>query len=414
VNSTPHSSAPVDVVVTYDFLPQIGGAHTWLYEVYRRWDTAVQLYTAAYPQDPAVAARARKFDSEAHGALRIVRSAHVSETLSLLDPRCLRQFAHNVADLRRLRGPGHVRLHSLRAFPEGFTSYLYAKTSLRRSTLITYAHGEEIMIAKTSRQLGFMAQRVYSASDLVIVNSENTRGLVLDISPDAKIVCIHPGVASKSFAIGREEASSYRQSWCWPPEAVVLCTVARMEARKNHAAVIRAVSALRREGCPVAYVCGGDGPERPALEALARSLGVESWVRFPGPMPERDKQLIFCASDIHIMPSIQVGAMIEGFGIVFLEAAAAGKPSICGRSGGQAEAVKDGVTGIVVDGASEAEVCASIRRLAADSDLRRAMGEAGLSWAAQHDWGHGARLVREQVASLAGNEAAGRTDRPAA
>ena len=71
-------------------------------------------------------------------------------------------------------------------------------------------------------------------------------------------------------------------------------------------------------------------------------------MRFTGAVSDAEKKLIFAACDIHAMPSVQLGEMIEGFGIVFLEAAAAGKPSICGNIGGQAEAVLDGRTGLVV------------------------------------------------------------------
>lgn len=391
----------MDIVVTYDCLPKIGGAHTWLYEVYRRWASCVPFYTTMYSRDAATADEERAFDAGDHGSVRILRSAHGIEKLNLLDVKCLRQFAHNVISLRRIAGRDNIRLHSLRAFPEGFTAYLYSKLSLRATKLITYAHGEEIMISKTSRQLGFMTKRVYAASDLIIVNSENTRELVRSICPDAPIVCIHPGVESTAFKMPDQEVAACRQEWGWPVGTVVLCTVARMEARKNHVAVIRAVATLREEGLPVAYVCGGDGPERAGLERLARSLGMGGWVSFTGAVSERSKRLILAAADIHIMPSIRVGAMIEGFGIVFLEAAAAGKPSICGRSGGQAEAVQDGVTGIVVDGQDDSQICFALRRLAGDPGMRQSMGEAGLAWAAQNDWSIVTRITSEQIEALA-------------
>ena len=95
------------------------------------------------------------------------------------------------------------------------------------------------------------------------------------------------------------------------------------------------------------------------------------------------------------MPSVQLGEMIEGFGIVFLEAAAAGKPSICGNIGGQAEAVLDGRTGLVVDGS---EPGARRRRAAIAGAGRRAapaLGREGLAWAREHDWsGRVAKTLR--------------------
>jgi phosphatidylinositol alpha-1,6-mannosyltransferase len=252
--------------------------------------------------------------------------------------------------------------------------------------LITYAHGEELLIARTSRQLIAMARHVLAWSDLVIANSENTRRMVRALSPTARVACIHPGVDVASYRLDRHSIDAYRHQLGWSPETILLCTVARMERRKNHAMVIRALAKLRAEGVTAAYVCAGDGPEAAALRELVRELGLEQFVRLPGAIGELDKRLLLAAADIHLMPAVQVGEMIEGFGIVFLEAAAAGTPSIAGRNGGQSEAVKHRVTGLVIDGTQLSEVMDAIRLLAADSALRRRMGTEGRKWAGENDW----------------------------
>jgi len=173
-----------------------------------------------------------------------------------------------------------------------------------------------------------------------------------------------------------------------------------MEARKNQAGVLRAIAELRRSGVDVAYVCAGDGQERAALTQLAGELGIAERVRFPGPVSEAQKRLLFASVDIHAMPSVQIGEMIEGFGIVFLEAAAAGVPSICGDSGGQTEAVRNGETGLVVDGRDPANIAAALRTLAVDSELRRGMGRNSRRWAADFDWARVRARTLEATASL--------------
>jgi phosphatidylinositol alpha-1,6-mannosyltransferase len=251
---------------------------------------------------------------------------------------------------------------------------------------VTYAHGEEILVARSSHQLKLIAQRVYRASDLVVANSENTRRLVLDLCPMAQVACIHPGVDVATFSPPPDVVAAFREQWRWPREAVIVCTLARMEPRKNHAAVIRAVAALRSKGLDAAYVCGGDGPERGALNQLVDSLNLHHRVRFTGKLPDRQRPLLYAASDIHALPAIQVGEMIEGFGIVFLEAAAAGIPSVCGNSGGQPEAVLNGQTGLVVDGSNTEAVTEAVERLCVDSGLRGQMRDHARCWAGQHDW----------------------------
>ncbi|MGH8132074.1 MAG: glycosyltransferase family 4 protein, partial [Steroidobacteraceae bacterium] len=374
--------------------------HLWLYEVYRRWRTGVQLLTVRYSTSGDEAERQREFDRLDHGALRIVRDAPPVGEINLLNVRCLAGFCSQVSAIRRLVRDRNVRLHTLRAFPEGFAAYLYCKRHPYTSRLITYAHGEEVLIAQTSLQLKLMARRVYAAADLVIANSENTRRIVLELCPGARVTCVHPGVDAPAFIRDAREAAAFRARWNWPGDTVVVCTLARMEPRKNHAAVIRAVGELRKQGVPIAHVCGSEGPQQAQLTQIAAELGVAEWVRFTGRVADRDKPLIYCAADLYAMPSIRVGEMIEGFGIVFLEAAAAGRPSVAGNSGGQAEAVLDGRTGIVVDGTQADQVRAALERLARDPALRAEMGRAGRAWAARHDWPEVVRNIEAEIGRL--------------
>jgi phosphatidylinositol alpha-1,6-mannosyltransferase len=232
---------------------------------------------------------------------------------------------------------------------------------------------------------------------LIVANSESTRRLVNQLCPNGKTACVHPGVDPVSFQICAEEVAKYRASWKWPAGTVVLSTMARMEPRKNHRMGIEVLQKLRCEGIPLAFVCAGDGEERTRLEEMAKETGLREWIRFPGAISEQEKRLLFAASDIYVMPSIRVGEMIEGFGIVFLEAAAAGVPAVCGNTGGQPEAVLDMQTGIVVDGRDLNDVASAVRNLAINPQLRRNMGERGRLWAAEHAWEHVVERTREAI-----------------
>lgn len=375
-----------DVVVSFDCPPKIGGAHLWLYEVYRRWQSPVQWLAARNSDAVDAVAGEMAFDASSHGPPTISRAADPLHRIEVLSFQTWRAFMHNVMTLRRMIGESPVRLHALRAFPEGFSALLYKTLRFRGAHLVTYAHGEEILIARTSGQLKLMARRVYAGSDLVIANSENTRRIVLELCPRARVVVIHPGVDVSAFMQTPQAIATTRSAWGWPADTLVLTTVARMEARKNQAAVLRAMAMLRTQGLSIGYVCAGDGPERASLIALAEELQLQSWVRFPGAVSDQEKKQIFASADVHIMPSIQIGEMIEGFGIVFLEAAAAGIPSIAGASGGQSEAVCEGVTGIVVRGESTSAIADAIRTLAEDPVRRREMGKSARRRVADQDW----------------------------
>ncbi|MGH9959105.1 MAG: hypothetical protein ACREBC_18570 [Pyrinomonadaceae bacterium] len=175
----------MDLVISHDFFPKIGGAHYWLYEVYRRWPSRVFLLTTNYERDPRLGQEQREFDDSHHGALKIVRSLDPFKEINLFSLRCLRQFHEQVTTIDGVVGSGDAVLHCLRAFPEGFLGLLFKMRSPGRPRLVTYAYGEEILIAQTSRQLKVMAKQVYTRSDLIIPNSENTRRLVLELCPKA-------------------------------------------------------------------------------------------------------------------------------------------------------------------------------------------------------------------------------------
>ena len=395
-----------DVLVSYDFPPMIGGAHSWVYELYRRWSTEVRVLTAEYSQEEAIATRQKNFDRMTHGALRISRRADTGQQIDLRSYRYLKslwrqasEIGHLVETARDSEG-GIDIIHALRAFPEGVAAWLYWRRNPKTRRLVTYVHGEEVLVSRTSRQLTLLARRVYRDSHLIIANSENTKKMLAAAYPGTQSVTIHPGVDVRRYHDVTGFPNDYRGACGWPKDTVVVLTLARMEPRKNHAAVIRAVANLRSEDIPVALVCGGDGPERHSLERLVRELNVSRWVHFAGAVSEDDKASLFLSADIFAMPSVSVGAMIEGFGIVFLEAAAAGLPTICGISGGQGEAVLNGTSGLAVDGESLEAVTGAIKRLACDRNLRREFGEAGRKWAAENDWELVGAKVRSSIRDM--------------
>jgi phosphatidylinositol alpha-1,6-mannosyltransferase len=389
----------MDVVLTQDFFPQIGGAHLWLYEVYRRWPQPVRVLTRPYEHDAVEIAAARAFDARPHGAIGILRRDITVNDINLASPSCLRRLWSAQREITRAASGEQAVVHCLRAFPEGLVALLYKLLHVR-ARLIVYAHGEEILVAHASRQLRLVAGLVYRCADLVIANSANTRKLVHELVPGARVVVIHPGVDFNAFRQPAISKDVLRRQWGWPADSVVVITVSRMEPRKNQSAVLQAVATLRNEGLPIAYVCAGDGECRGQLERRARELGLAGWVHFPGTLSDAEKIQALAAADIFAMPSIRAGEMIEGFGIVFIEAAAAGLPSVGGDIGGQPEAVLDGQTGLVVDGRDASAIVAALRRLAVSPSERSGMAQAGQRFAATLDWSQVAARVRDAVNAL--------------
>ena len=137
---------------------------------------------------------------------------------------------------------------------------------------------------------------------------------------------------------------------------------------------------IRRLVPDAALIIAGEGPDHRRLEALAAQAPAHS-VFFSGEVPDADLPAHFADADVFAMPcrSRFGGLEVEGFGIVFLEAAATGRAVVAGRSGGAAEAVLDEETGLLVEGREPKAVALAIARLLLDPPLRERMGAAGRS-----------------------------------
>jgi phosphatidylinositol alpha-1,6-mannosyltransferase len=188
-------------------------------------------------------------------------------------------------------------------------------------------------------------------------------------------VVVPPGVDVDWFVpLDHEQRLAARRRFGFPDDAPVVLGLSRLVPRKGFDTLVEAAAGLRRRHPDLVIAIGGTGRDRPRLERLAARLDVP--VHFLGRVDTEDLPRLYGCADVFAMlcRNRWAGLEQEGFGIVFLEAAATGVAQVAGRSGGSHEAVVDGVTGHVVDGARAAE--AALARLLDDPVRRRAMGEA--------------------------------------
>jgi phosphatidylinositol alpha-1,6-mannosyltransferase len=155
-------------------------------------------------------------------------------------------------------------------------------------------------------------------------------------------------------------------------------TVSRLtETHKGHDTMLRALPALLAHDPDVRYVIAGEGALADELAALAVRLGVQNAVRMTGAVDERTKAALMASCRAFVMLSRESRrpALFEGFGIAFIEAAMAGRPSLGGKSGGVADSVLDGQTGVLVDPLSLPAVIEGAMRLLDDPAYADTLGE---------------------------------------
>ncbi|HUA74457.1 MAG TPA: glycosyltransferase family 4 protein [Solirubrobacteraceae bacterium] len=180
------------------------------------------------------------------------------------------------------------------------------------------------------------------------------------------------------------------------PGRATILTVGRIEERyKGHDAMLRALPLVLAKVPQAQWVVIGDGSLRPGLEALAEGLGVAHAVRFLGAVSDEERNLWLRRARLVAMPSrLPAGGFAgEGFGIVYLEAGAYGKPVVAGDVGGALDAVRDGETGLLVDPADPLALAQAIARLLADPGLASRLGANGRANALAHTWPHVADRV---------------------
>lgn len=354
------------LVLTELFLPTKGGTAVWFDEVYRRLGgKEIHIITADVPG-------ARDYDIDHPNSVHRLSLRRVP----WLRPESLGMYLKFFGKALWLALTNHFdAIHAGRALPEGLVAWLVARLTLR--PLIIYAHGEELTGWGKGKKYKAMQFALRNA-DIVIANSDFTRETLLGMNVSPKrIELIHPGVDVNRFhpglpfedLHGRLELKS---------DSLLLLSVGRLSRRKGFDAVIRCIPELLAGGLDVHYAIIGIGEDETYLRRLARDEGVSSRVHQLGHVPSEDLPRWYNACDLFVMANRDVAGDTEGFGIVFLEAAACGKAAIAGRAGGTGSSVVHGVTGLRVDGTCHRALVDVIFQLLKDDSARKKLGDNGL------------------------------------
>ena len=275
-------------------------------------------------------------------------------------------------------------VHAGRVLPEGLVALIVARLIGR--PLVIYCHGEELTTWRQPRKKRVMIF-TYRHADLLIANSEFTRDELLKIGVEtAKVALLSPGVDIHRFRPGLPYNDLRRRIGVGPQQKLIV-SVGRLSRRKGFDQVIRSLPELVKRGIDVHYGVIGIGEDRDYLGALAREFGVTDRVSLVGHVDPEELPRWYNAADVVTMPNREINGDTEGFGMVFIEAAACGKPAVAGKAGGTAAAVVDGVTGLRIDGASLEAVTEGLARLLRDETLAQTLGANGHSRAvANFSW----------------------------
>ncbi|MGB9128231.1 MAG: glycosyltransferase family 4 protein [Thiobacillus sp.] len=355
------------LVLTELFLPTKGGTAVWAGEVYKRLGgKKIHIVTADVPGASAV-------DAAHPNTIHRLSLGRVA----WLRPESLAMYARfffkslSLALTHRFNA-----IHAFRALPEGLVAWVVARLTFRQ--VVIYAHGEEL--TTWGRGGKFKAMRfALCHADRVIANSEHTRDTLLSMGVDpTRITIIYPGVDVEVFKPGLD-ITGLRESLGIPPEARLVFSVGRLSRRKGFDQVIRSIARLREAGMGVHYVLAGIGEDWDYLIGLIREHNLQGVAHMIGAVADQDLPRWMNACDVFAMPNREIDGDNEGFGMVFIEAAACGKPVLAGNAGGTGAAVRDEVTGLRVEGVSVDSVSQGLGNLLFNREKSEEMGHRGWS-----------------------------------
>ncbi len=386
------------LVLSEVYIPIRGGHVVWLHELCKRLAGA-QVLTGQTDGLPTH----QMIDGVNVTRLRLNRLAFVRPESLFLYGNFLR------VALRLSRQVRPKAILAARVLPEGLIGSVVGR--LLGIPSIVLAHGEEISGNAKGLALGrrrkwttalkrSLLWRTYAAADAIIGNAHFTKRLLVEGGiEEAKVAVVHPGTDPVRFRPADRDAA-LTQQLALEGKRVIL-TLGRLTERKGQDMTIRALPRILQAVPECVYVIGGGGEYGRHLRGLAASLGLNSHVRFLGEVQDEMLPKLYALADVFAMPNrkLPLSNDLEGFGIVFLEAGACGVPVVGGRSGGVPDAVIDGQTGLLVDGANPDEIARAVIRLLTDRELARSLGlKARQRVQAELTWEHSARGVQAAIA----------------
>jgi phosphatidyl-myo-inositol dimannoside synthase len=269
--------------------------------------------------------------------------------------------------------------------------------ALRIPRLVLTFHGSEILRFHAHPILRALTRKLIRNAWRISTLTHYTSRLLCEHFPEAQPkICHSPGALRTDLSIKPHARPSS------PRPKLIILTVGRIHPRKGQLLTLQALEALPPEiSASIEYWIAGS-TAKPAYARQLREAASTSCltVRFLGTLNEEDLDKVYAQADIFALTSIDHEHSVEGFGLVYLEAAAHGLPVIAHRVGGVSEAVLHDETGLLVSPSNPADLSVAFAKLIGDPALRDHMGRAGRVWARRNTWTRSAELLFNHAAPL--------------
>lgn len=246
-----------------------------------------------------------------------------------------------------------------------------------RKPYLNFAYGYEFLKFARNPVVRITLRNIYAAADCTIAISRFTQEQLIAFGvAEDRIRVVLPGANIPEMLPPKAVAAARHQLDL--EDAPYILAVGRFIPRKGHITLVEALALLQERGVHAQAVLVGRGPEREACQRKAAALGIEGSVRCPGYLPDETLRALYQGCACFALPTGEdEQGQVEGFGLVFTEAHAFGKPVVAGRSGGVTDAVLDGETGLLVSPGNPVELARALQRILEDPERAESLGRAG-------------------------------------
>lgn len=383
------------LVDAYDYRPRLGGVATCGYELCKslsqNFDIDLRVIAPRSSGDTAFDQQ-NKFET-----IRLPLSATAYKAMPALTYHLFRQV---------LQWKPHATLHML-WFPSGLSAFFNSPMFWMKGVpYFVYAHGVEMLESSSNlkkrlrRQLAFLKWLTFQYSKTNFAVSHFTADLIQRECrvPLSKIRIVGNGVDIERFYPTPKPAELSKTFNT--QNRFIFLTVTRLMGYKGIDRAIGALKTVVPQYPQVLYMICGEGPDRQRLEGFVNKYSLQNNVLFVGAVTQEELPKFYNLSDCFVLLSRNdfETPHCEGFGIVFLEAAACEKPVIAGNSGGIPDAVIDGHTGRLVDPNDEQIIARAMVEIIANQELNHRFGIQGRKRVQQSFlWKHIASNIYDEI-----------------
>lgn len=357
--------------ITNDFGPRAGGIETFVIGLIERFPkNSIIVYTSSQDETAAYDAKWR-----IDYGVEVIRD----KTRMLLPTRRVRD---SVTSLVQERGITQAMFGA--AAPLALLAPALRTHGVQQIVALT--HGHEVWWAKIP-PFSFAMRRIGKHVDHLTYLGEFTRREISRaLSKQARdaMVKVAPGIDIEHFY--PRDARALRDALELTGKKVIV-SVGRLVPRKGQDVLLRAMPEIVRAVPDAHVLLVGSGGYEKKLRSIIKKNGMRERVTFTGRIQYAELPNYISTGDVFVMPSRSrfAGLEVEGLGIVYLEASACGVPVIAGDSGGAPDAVKESLTGFVVNGRDHHQVAAATIEVLQNPALAQSMGRAGRQWI-EEEW----------------------------